>query len=57
MKVTVVFDFPDIKNPNSFDADVVIDHITTLTKYIHNELVVDHPESSVYVDEAIGEAA
>lgn len=51
MKAIVIFDFPSIADLNNSDADQVVERITGLTRQLHDEFVVEHPDACVYVDE------
>lgn len=50
MKVYVVFDFPDITDPNGEDADWVIDSLSNDLEKMANE-----GEYDWYIDDAVGE--
>lgn len=52
MRVIVVFEFPDIKDPNSRQADDVVDTLTQLTA----EWSADIENCQVYVDDVEGDA-
>ena len=51
MKVIVVFDFPEVADPNSEDADFIVQTITDKTVEWSNEL-----GGHAYVDDAQGES-
>ncbi len=58
MKVTVVFDFPMITDPDSGEATDVVENLTALTVDQQNawRLRLESDKVVVYVDDAQGES-
>ena len=58
MKVTVVFDFPTVKNPDGVRATAIVDYLTQDTKVWAHEYEQHFPEfkCDVYVDDVVGDS-
>jgi len=52
MKVIVIFEFPSIQNPNSPEADRVVQEITNMTVEAQQDLRSEFQDAAVWVDEA-----
>jgi 5'-3' exonuclease len=52
MKVVIVFEYPEVIDPNSSDADAIVEHLSKLTAIWSDDL-----GAIVYVDEVEGEQA
>jgi hypothetical protein len=52
MKVVIVFEYPEVIDPNSSEADAIVEHLSELTTRWSDDL-----DATVYVDEVEGEQA
>jgi hypothetical protein len=50
MKITIIFDYPEVIDPNSLEADNIVEQISELTTRWSDDL-----GATVYVDQVEGE--